>query len=124
MADAAACITIAFEVVFGSIFVRLMCYAHVERACLRRLNGVDEKDQIVLDLQTIQIAFSQGVFHLLVTLFKQKWSKFYDFLHYFEEEWVIKNSLWYEGASFSMSAPSTNNALESTHLVIKNQHGI
>ncbi len=49
MADAADAITNGFASVFGPHFVRLMCYAHVERACLRRLNSVDieEKNQII-----------------------------------------------------------------------------
>ena len=47
MADAAASITIGFTVVFGSNFTRLMCYCHVERACVRRLNGNEDKDTII-----------------------------------------------------------------------------
>ncbi len=50
MADAAASITIGFTAVFGSNFTRLMCYCHVERACVRRLNGNEDKDTIILDL--------------------------------------------------------------------------
>ena len=36
MADAAASITIAFNVVFGPNFIRLMCYFHAERSCACR----------------------------------------------------------------------------------------
>jgi hypothetical protein len=40
MADATASITIAFNVVFGTNFIRLMCFCHVERLNgARRLNG-------------------------------------------------------------------------------------
>ena len=60
MVDAAGAITKAFSVVFGEEYLWLMCYCHVERACARRLNGNDEKDQIIFDLQTIQIAFSKS----------------------------------------------------------------
>ena len=122
MADAAASITIAFTVVFGSNFLRLMCYCHVERACARRLNGNEDKDDIIHDLQVIQISFSQALFNLMIQLFKIKWAKYSDFLNYFVNEWVNQNSLWYEGASFNLATPSQNNALESTHYVVKNQH--
>jgi hypothetical protein len=47
LADAAASITIGFTAVFGSNFTRLMCYCHVERACVRRLNGNEDKDTII-----------------------------------------------------------------------------
>ena len=30
--------------------------------------------------------------------------------------------MWYEGASFNLATPSQNNALESTHYVVNNQH--
>ena len=122
MADAAASITIAFTSVFGSNFTRLMCYCHVERACARRLNGNEDKDSIILDLQIIQLAFSKPLFNLIIELFKSKWSKYQEFINYFVNEWVNQNSLWYEGASFNQSVPSQNNALESTHYVVKNQH--
>jgi hypothetical protein len=45
MADAATSINIEFNVVFGSNFIRLLCYYHVERACAKRLNGNEDKDE-------------------------------------------------------------------------------
>ncbi len=66
MADAVASITIAFNVVFGSNFIRLMCYCHEERACARRLNGNEDKDEIIHDLQIIQISFSPALCLLIV----------------------------------------------------------
>ena len=122
MADAAACITIASTSVFGSNFTRLTCYCHVERASARRLNGNDDKDNIILDLQIILLAFSKPLFNLMIELFKSKWSKYQEFFNNFVNEWVNQNSLWYEGASFNQSVPSQNNALKSTHYVFKNQH--
>jgi hypothetical protein len=99
-----------------------MCYCHVERACARRLNGNEDKDEIIHDLQIIQISFSPALFNLMIQLFKNKWPKYSDFLKYSVNEWVNQNSLWYEGASFNLATPSQNNALESTHYVVKNQH--
>ena len=58
----------------------------------------------------------------MIPLFKIKWAKYSDFLNYFVNEWVNQNSLWYEGASFNLATPSQNNALESTHSVVNNQH--
>ncbi|CAF1167498.1 unnamed protein product [Adineta ricciae] len=40
-----------------------------------------------------------------------------DFLNYFDNEWIQSNSGWYEGIQFH--TPSTNNALEATNRVIK-----
>jgi hypothetical protein len=94
VADAAGAITIAFTVVFGEDFIRIMCYCHVERACGRRLNGNDNKDAIILDLQSIQIAFSKPLFDLMIEKFKAKWFKYEEFLNYFHNEWVQQNSLW------------------------------
>ena len=58
----------------------------------------------------------------MIELFKSKWSKYQEFINYFVNEWVNQNSLWYEGAYFNQSVPSQNNALVSTHYVVKNQH--
>lgn len=54
-------------------------------------------------------------------LFTDKWRVDYPKLidDYFEPEWLIKNRNWYEG--FRTKTPSTNNALESTNNVIKNE---
>jgi hypothetical protein len=72
MADTANAITNGFASVFGPHFVQLMCFVHVERSCLRRFNGVDidEKNNIIRDLQTIQISFTETVFNILIELFK------------------------------------------------------
>ena len=40
------------------------------------------------------------------------------FSEYFDEQWLKKNSKWYEGAA-AVKLPSTNNGLEATNRVIK-----
>jgi hypothetical protein len=122
VADATGAITIAFTRVFGEDFIRIMCYCHMERACARKLNGNDHKEAIILDLQSIQIAFSKPLFNFIVEKFKTKWFKYEEFLNYFDNEWVQQNSLWFEGATFNLSMPSHNNGLEAENLVMKRDH--
>jgi hypothetical protein len=43
-----------------------------------------------------------------------------DFSEYFENEWLISLGSWYEG--YNNFTPSTNNALEVTNRVIKDEH--
>lgn len=70
----------------------------------------------------LQLARSPEDFEVAAKLFTSKWRVDYPKLidEYFEPEWLIKNRNWYEG--FRTKAPSTNNALESTNNVIKNEH--
>ena len=70
--DAAGAITIAFTDVFGEDFIRIMCYCHMERACSRRLNGNDHEKAIILDLQSLQIAFSKPLFDLMIEKLRRK----------------------------------------------------
>ena len=58
-------------------------------------------------------------------LFHKKWiqtkdRRVTDFANYFHTNWVVKNSLWFEGAT--PGYPSTNNGIESTNAVIKKAH--
>jgi hypothetical protein len=58
----------------------------------------------------------------MIEKFKAKWFNYQEFLNYFHNEWVQQNSLWYEGATFNLSIPSHNNALEAKNLVMKRDH--
>lgn len=49
-----------------------------------------------------------------------KWKKYsLDLVKYFKKEWLIAHKNWFEG--FKSKTPSTNNALESTNKVIKDE---
>lgn len=74
------------------------------------------------ELDKLQLAKSPEDFEVAAKLFMDEWRLKYPKLidDYFEPEWIIKNRNWYEG--FRAKTPSTNNALESTNNVIKNEH--
>ncbi len=68
-----------------------MCFCHVERACARRFNGNEGKDNIILDLQSIQLAFSKPLIISMIELFKSKCSKYQEFINNLINEWVHQN---------------------------------
>lgn len=73
------------------------------------------------DLDNLQLARSAEMFNYASKLFLHKWKQISPSLvEYFEKEWLIENPNWYEG--FRAKTPSTNNALESTNKVIKDEH--
>ena len=43
-----------------------------------------------------------------------------EFVQYSKNQWVKKNSKWYEGTAVQL--PSTNNGLEATNMVIKSEN--
>lgn len=47
-----------------------------------------------------------------------KFELFLDFSEYLENNWLLKNILWYEGAASGF--PATNNGLETTNAVFRN----
>ena len=74
---------------------------------------------------TNQFILAVDHFKYASTLFLDKWraknfEPLNDFLRYFEMEWLISNSGWYEG--MYDRTPKHNNALESTNKVIKTHH--
>ncbi|CAF0939959.1 unnamed protein product [Brachionus calyciflorus] len=82
----------------------------------------DFRKKIRSDIFNIQTLSSDILFNDAVKLFVLKYKRFKnaalnDFLSYFENEWVKKNSGWYEGYAIGM--PSTTNGLESSHEKIK-----
>lgn len=64
--------------------------------------------------------FPKKQFKMASKLFIKKWqTEEPEFAKYFQNEWIIKNGNWYEGAA--RLAPSTNNGLESFNSVIKKE---
>lgn len=127
IADGAEAITNGFKKAFGynSIdeFTRIMCWAHVVKAIEKRLNGIDEKDDIFSDILNLQQSHCPDLFNHLVKLFFEKWNEkkktdIDKFLAYFRSEWIdSSNNKWYEGAALNI--PSTDNGLESVNGKIK-----
>ena len=85
--------------------------------------------QIVSDIKSLQAASNMEIFKAASRLFITKWSTsepLKEFCNYFEEQWLGDGSAstgngslfgWFEG--YSRTAPSHNNATESTNRVIK-----
>lgn len=61
------------------------------------------------------------MFDVAAKLLMDKWKPISDpLVKYFEKEWLIENRNWFEG--FRLKTPSTNNALEATNKIIKDEH--
>lgn len=68
------------------------------------------------DLDNLQLSRSPAIFELFI----KKWEKVsIELAQYFSDEWRGQNPLWYEG--YTIGVPSTNNTLEATHKVIKDE---
>jgi hypothetical protein len=59
------------------------------------------------------------IFDIATRLFLKKWKSQEKFIQYFSSEWLESKNGWYEG--LAMYVPSTNNALEATNRVIKDE---
>jgi hypothetical protein len=79
----------------------------------------DNKDKILADINNLQLTKTDFAFDVDSEIFLGKWNTYSDFCTYFENEWLKQNRFWYEGAG--KGVPSTNNALESTNNVFKNE---
>lgn len=74
-----------------------------------------------VDLDKLQLARNEAIFHVASDLFIKKWARSSkDLVRYFESEWLTQHPNWYEG--FRTKTPSTNNALESKNKGIKDEH--
>lgn len=74
----------------------------------------------MFDLDKLQLACSASAFDSASKLFTEKWENVSkEFVQYFNDEWLVKNLNWYEG--FAKHTLSTNNALEATNRVIKDE---
>lgn len=127
IADAAEAITNGFENVF-ELNKRITCWAHVERKIKECTNGIPEQDLIKADFYDLQSNVQEKHFDVVMQLLENKWrtkndlkiNYFNEFLNYFKEQWLTEsNKGWFE--DFAKGYPSTNNALESTNNVIKEE---
>jgi hypothetical protein len=122
IADGSDAIRNAFISIFGSNQM-VMCWAHVRRAVDKKLcliNDKNERHEVMSDIEQLQICNSTNSFQLASELFLKKHEKHEDFINYFKSEWLTAHSGWYEG--YSEYTPSTNNALEATNNVIKQEN--
>jgi hypothetical protein len=75
------------------------------------------------DIYSLQLARNSQIFDKASKLFLLKWknsnTQVDEFLTYFQGEWLGGLNGWYEGVS--LFVPSTNNALESTNRVVKDE---
>lgn len=126
IADAASAIHNAAKGVWANILV-IMCWFHMLKNVSDKvptfLKQLCKQQEFLADLQKLQVSKSTEIFQIAVQLFMDKWRKeSAELVDYFENQWVLKNSGWYE--AFSSPMPSTNNALESNNRLIKDEHTV
>lgn len=109
---------------FSDIFPekkRVMCWAHAAKnmrlALDKYVKNKKTNGNIFADIHKLQLAQTDEIFHKAARLFCQKYNDQNSFLEYFKSEWVEKRCGWHEGVAHH--CPSTNNAQEATHRVIK-----
>ncbi|CAF2123572.1 unnamed protein product [Rotaria magnacalcarata] len=128
VADAAGAIKGGFKNVFNNEYSQIMCWSRMKTKVENHACHIDNKDvakEIIDDIELLHLSNSTAVFKLALTLFFKKWKinnkqknqSIIDFLNYFDTEWIQSNNGWYEG--IQLYTPSTNNALEATNRVIK-----
>ena len=125
VADASAAITNGFINVFNVIEKRIMCWFHVTKNMDSHLNTIKDKQnkaQLRLDIEFIQLLKNEEIFDAAIQLFIKKWKSkkclfINNFVDYFINEWFKSNKGWFEG--FAIGYPSSNNALEATNGKIK-----
>ena len=71
------------------------------------------------DIETLRLSTNKKVFDIATRLFLKKWKNEEKFLQYFSSEWLNSKNGWSEG--LATYVPSTNNALETTNRVIKDE---
>ncbi|RNA23002.1 hypothetical protein BpHYR1_014999 [Brachionus plicatilis] len=114
VADAAPAITNGFTKVFNHPFSRVICWAHVIRNIDSNLITINDepmrksiRNQIIRSISNNKIG-------------KKNNESVKVFSKYFNDVWLSdSNDAWYE--SYSLRTPSTNNALESTNRIIKDE---
>ena len=101
-----------------------MCFFHVRKNIEKYVKLITREGRnkdFLGDLLRLQSSTDDATFIKASELFLKKWNDVSTaFAEYFEEQWVAKNSKWYEGAGVGLS--STNNGLESLNGRIKREH--
>lgn len=121
ISDASNAIREGFSLVFGQCTL-LMCWAHFRRNVIKNIHLVDKSkhEELLGDIDSLQLSSDDKVFEKAKQLFVRKYKETEPALiEYLTTIWFTSHSNWYEGASHQL--PSTNNALESFNLVIKQE---
>lgn len=125
ISDAAIAIRQAFQDVFGTGTVLIMCYAHVimniRKELVRLRIDKDTQDQIFSHISLLNLCNSVDVFDHATDLFIKHWaSKEPEFIGYMRDKsfWFGTHKNWFHGFG---SLPTTDNALESFNNRIKNE---
>ncbi|CAF4368506.1 unnamed protein product [Rotaria sp. Silwood2] len=122
IADGAEAISNAFLKVFGTDHNVVMCWFHMRENVEKNLYLVEDKalhGDIMNDIETLQLSTNKNVFDIATRLFLKKWKNEEKFIQYFSNEWLNSKNGWFEG--LATHVPSTNNALEATNRVIKDE---
>ncbi|CAF2829451.1 unnamed protein product [Rotaria sp. Silwood2] len=125
IADESGAIRNAFQKFFNKDKM-VMCWSRMRRNVEKKLKSlkIDSKKtkEILDDIETLQLCESETVFRNASSLFLKQWNKTeQEFTQYFEKEWLTVLDSWYEGYNGAFT-PSTNNQLEATNKVIKDEH--
>lgn len=123
IADAAKSIHNAFTSVFRET-TTIMCWFHMRKAVVKRMESQirdrHKQTEFLADLDKLQLSPSSEIFGKASKLFCEKWHPHSrELIDYFRDEWLIQNRNWYEG--IAKRVPSTNNALESSNRLIKDE---
>ena len=122
IADGAEAISNAFLKVCGIDHNVVMCWFHMRKNVEKKLYLVEDKalhDVIMNDIETLQLSTNKKIFDIATGLFLKKWKNEEKFLQYFSSQWLNSKNGWFEG--LATYVPSTNNALEATNRVIKDE---
>ena len=95
LADGSEAITRGFQQVFGDPVLRLMCNFHAVKNVEKCLK---DDSNLRTDLNALQVAKDRATFQIASTLFLKKWrTRKPKFVEYLEDQWISKNTNWYEG---------------------------
>lgn len=118
ISDACLAIRNAFSNAFPEHDLMVMCYVHVLRNVDKNKDKYkkENKNEIMRDISTLQLAASRESFDMLANLFMLKWNdRDKSFADYFKKQWLDSHCNWFEGSA--EYTPSTNNSLEGNKSV-------
>jgi hypothetical protein len=125
ISDAARSTQNSFKDVFGEDKLVIMCWAHMKKNVVKKVEKLVAQEfqtEILSDIDILQLSQNNDIFDRASILFLDKWYEETEFINYFKAEWLDTNRFWYEGAE--KMTPSTNNALESFNRVIKDENSM
>lgn len=71
-------------------------------------------------MDKLQVSQRPEHFRKAAALFLKKYEQHDEFCKYFNQQWLVENPNWHEGATTEF-APSTNNAMESWNRLCKDE---